>query len=275
MDSIRLSLAVQTPEFRQPFPVALLSGDFAEKMRKAAQFGAEGVELLTIDPAALDLSELRAAIARNGLQVAAIASGGLAYALDLTLLHPDPEKAALAQQRLHDLIGLAGHLGAGLVNIGSFRGWASQVDGDARGRLAELLYRAADAAAPRGVRLALEPLNRYEADLINNHVEGLAFIQQVNHPSLGLLLDTFHVNIEETSWTEPFAEGLAAGRLFHVHLGDNNRLPPGDGLIDFAAILATLRRGHYAGFLSAELWAKPDPDTAARRTISHMRKVMT
>ena len=84
-----------------------------------------------------------------------------------------------------------------MVTIGSFRGRASQVDGDARGRLAEILYRAAEAAAPRGVRLALEPLNRYESDLIDNHDEGLAFIQQVNHPSLGLLLDTYHVNIEE------------------------------------------------------------------------------
>ena len=274
MDPIRLSISVQTPEFQQPFPVALLSGDFAEKMRKAAQFGAEGVELLTIDPAALDWVALCSAIEGNGLRAAAVASGGLLYALGLSLLDPDPETAALALQRLHDLIDLAGHLKAEVVTIGSFRGRASPVNGDARGRLAEILYRAATAAAKRGVRLALEPLNRYESDLINNHSEGLEFIRQVNHPCLGLLLDTYHVNIEESSWTEPFAAALAAGRLFHVHLGDNNRLAPGDGLIDFAAILAALRRGGYAGFLSAELSPKPDPDTAARRTLSYMRGVM-
>ena len=153
MDPIRLSISVQTPEFQQPFPVALLSGDFAEKMRKAAQFGAEGVELLTIDPAALDVADLGSAIERNGLQVAAVASGGLLYALGLSLLHPDPEKASLAQQRLHDLIDLAGHLKAEVVTIGSFRGRASPVNGDARGRLAEILYQAATAAAKRGVRL--------------------------------------------------------------------------------------------------------------------------
>jgi 5-keto-L-gluconate epimerase len=275
LNPIRLSLAVQTPEFYQPFPVALLSGDFAEKMRKAAQFGADGVELLSINPADLVLTDLCSAINRHGLQVAAIATGGLAHTLGLTLLHQDSEKAALAQQRLFDLIDLARHLNAGLVTVGSFRGRASQVDGDGRGRLAEILYRAAEAAAPRGVRLALEPLNRYESDLINNHNDGLAFIQQVNHTSLGLLLDTYHVNIEESSWTEPFARVMAVGRLFHVHLGDNNRLPPGDGLIDFSAIINTLRQGKYAGFLSAELLAKPDPDTAASRTLSYMRKVMS
>ena len=82
-------------------------------------------------------------------------------------------------------------------------------------------------------------------------------------PRLGLLLDTFHVNIEERSWTEPFAALRAAGKLWHVHVGDNNRLAPGRGLIDFPAIVATLRRSGYDGYLSAELLARPDGDTAA------------
>jgi sugar phosphate isomerase/epimerase len=62
--------------------------------------------------------------------------------------------------------------------------------------------------------------------------------------------------------------------LWHVHLGDNNRLPPGCGLIDFRAIVATLREVGYSGYLSAELLARPDPDTAARHTLTYMRSLL-
>ena len=67
---------------------------------------------------------------------------------------------------------------------------------------------------------------------------------------------------------------MQAGKLWHVHLGDNNRLSPGDGMIDFAALVRTLHTLGYAGCLSAELLALPDPDTAARRTVEHIRPLL-
>jgi sugar phosphate isomerase/epimerase len=123
--------------------------------------------------------------------------------------------------------------------------------------------------------LVLEPLNRYESDIVNTTAEGLELIEQVGHPSLGLLLDTFHVNIEEASVYDCFRLAMAAGRLWHVHLGDSNRLPPGEGHLDFAGIVSTLAEAGYDGYLSAELLAKPDPDTAAERTIRTMRGIMS
>jgi sugar phosphate isomerase/epimerase len=156
------------------------------------------------------------------------------------------------------------------VTIGGFRG---RSNGDLQAallRLGETLGEAAVIAGGRGVRLALEPLNRYENDLIQNTAQGLAFLDQINHPALGLLIDTFHMNIEEASWTEPFVRVFEAGKLFHVHLGDNNRLPPGKGLIDFPSILQTLQSIGYQGFLSAELLALPDADSAAEATLAYM-----
>jgi sugar phosphate isomerase/epimerase len=67
---------------------------------------------------------------------------------------------------------------------------------------------------------------------------------------------------------------MAARKLFHVHLGDNNRLPPGQGLINFGEILWALRESGYTGWLSAELLAVPNPDTAAQQTMSHMAELM-
>jgi len=271
---MKLSLAIQTPDVGAAMPVALLTGSFEEKLAKAARMGADGVELMPADPAGLDAPTLGAALKRHGLAAAAIGSGGVKLSTGLTLLHADPDRARLAQARLGDLIEFAADVGAPLVTVGSFRGWLGPVGPAGREQLAAVLRRAGDRAAARGVRLALEPLNRYEADLVNTADEGLAFVEQVGHPAVGLLLDTYHVNIEETSWTEPFQRVMAAGKLWHVHLGDNNRLPPGRGLIDFAVIVATLREIGYVGWLSAELLGRPDPDTAAQQTLTTMRSLL-
>jgi sugar phosphate isomerase/epimerase len=271
---MKLSLAIQTPEVQPFIPVALLSGTFEEKLAKAAGWGADGVELMTADPLALDVEALRASLWRSGLAVAAIGSGAVTLAAGLTLLHPDPAKAGLAAARVRQLIDFAAAVGSPLVTVGSFRGRLASAGAEGRERLVAVLREAATYAEAHGVRLALEPLNRYEADIVTNAEEGLAFVDEVGHAGLGLLLDTFHVNIEETSWTEPFRRLVAADRLWHVHLGDNNRLAPGRGLIDFRAIVATLREAGYSGYLSAELLARPDPDTAARDTLAHMRSLL-
>lgn len=271
---IKLSLAIQTPEVGPLLPVALLSGSFEEKLGKAAAYGAQGVELMSVNPALLDADQIRRQLEQHALQAAAVSSGGIAMAAGLTLLHADALRASQARNRLNLLIEFAARVGAPLVTVGGFRGRLANLPAGQE-MLAQILAQAADLGARQGVRLVIEPLNRYETDFIRTAQEGLGFIEQLGHPNLGLLLDTFHVNIEERSWTAPFAQALAAGRLWHVHLGDNNRLPPGQGLIDFKAIVAALSAGGYPGYLSAELLALPDPDQAARLTIEHMRPILS
>ncbi|MSU73302.1 MAG: sugar phosphate isomerase/epimerase [Opitutus sp.] len=271
---MKLSVCVQTDEVPGTIPVALFSGSFAERARKAGAAGADGLELMPVNPGSLDAASLVATLRENRLEVAAISSGAIAFATGVTLLHPDTGIAARAQVLLRDLIALAAAVGAPLVTIGSFRGRLAPVGTAGRTRLAALLREGAEIGRQAGVRLVLEPINRYELDLVNTAAEGLAFIDVVGHLSLGLLLDTFHGNIEESSWTEPLRAALAAGKLWHVHVGDNHRLAPGRGVIDFPAIVRTLRAGGYQGFLSAELLARPDGDTAARQTLSHLRPLL-
>lgn len=271
---IRLALAIQTPEVPKIVPVALLQGSFEERLRKAAALRYDGVEIISTNPPELDQKGIKAQIRSLGLQVSAVASGGMAFAAGLTLLNPDPEIASVAYQRLLSLIDFAHFLEATVVTIGTFRGRAVGDKAGSLQRLGELLHAACEVAAPKGVRLALEPLNRFEGDLLHTVSETLAFIEQVDHAALGLLIDTFHINIEESSYTQPYQQALAAGRLFYAHLGDNNRRPPGQGLIDFKSILATLCHGGYQGWLSAELLPLPDPDQAARLTIEYIRPLL-
>ena len=121
--------------------------------------------------------------------------------------------------------------------------------------------------------MAIEPINRYETGLINTVASGLRLVDTIGLDNVGLLLDTFHMNIEEPSMIESM---VAAGeRLFHFHVADSNRWYPGAGHIDFNAIFSTLNSVGYQGFVSAEILPLPDPDTAAMKTVEYMRRKAT
>ncbi len=270
---MKLALCVQTPEIDTPGPVALLSGTFEERVRKAADLGVEGVELAPMNPAVLDAASIRELLQRHDLEVAAIASVSLGLS-GLTLLHPDPSVSAQARSRLDDLIRFAAAVGAPLVTVGSFRGRVGDSGAEGRARLARMLREAASFAEQQGVRLVVEPMNRFQADCITTAEEGLSFLQEIGHPAVGLLLDTNHMLTEETSWGEPFRRVMEAGRLWHVHLADSNRQAPGYGLIDFGLILQVLRDLGYTHYLSIEAFTKPDPDTAARDGVNHIRSLL-
>ena len=272
---MKLALATQTPEVDPPPPVALLSGTFPERMAKARDLGYDGVELMVARPQQVDAASLLDAVRRAGLEVAAIASGPIFMLDQITLVSASAEISRQASQRLTGLVDLAARMEAPLVTIGSFRGklaWAG--DPMARSRLLEMIREAADYAARSGVRLVIEPLNRYETDIIRNAGEGLAFLAELDHPDVGLLLDTFHMNIEEADTAAALIEVWQAGRLWHIHLGDSNRLPPGSGHFDFAALVRCLTALGYQGYLSAELLSLPDPDTAAVQTITALRRLL-
>ena len=275
---MKLSVVTTTPEVQAPVPVALLRGAFAERLERAVQLGYDGVELMAQRPAELDGADIAAQVSYCGLEIAAIGSGAIPFLDRLTLLAAEPGLRTAAEQRLHQLIDFAAAARAPLVTIGGFRGRLANMKGaspeEARRYLIEVLRRAAERARACGVRLALEPLNRYESDIVNSAADGLALLDEVGHSHLGLLLDTFHMNIEEPTYAGSIEQVMAAGRLWHIHLGDSNRLPPGQGHIPFGDIIAALRRSGYDGYLSAELFPRPDPDSAAAATAAYMRTVL-
>jgi sugar phosphate isomerase/epimerase len=105
------------------------------------------------------------------------------------------------------------------------------------------------------VRIALEPLNRYESHLINTVKEALEVVKRVGAENLGILFDTFHANIEEFSFGE--AIRVAGDRLFHVHLADSNRWVPGFGRLGFGEVWEALAAIGYRGSLVLECFPKP------------------
>jgi len=121
-------------------------------------------------------------------------------------------------------------------------------------------------------RVLLEPLNRYESRYLNTVADNAAVVDAVAHPNAGLIADTFHMSIEEA---DPAAALRAAGdRVVHVHLGDNNRLLPGHGRLDWPAIFAALRDIGYEGYVNLECSTEGDPSWSLPETAARLRSLM-
>ena len=111
-------------------------------------------------------------------------------------------------------------------------------------RSVERMKRLADMAADHGITLNMESLNRFEGYLINECYECVDYVKAVDKPNVKVMLDTFHMNIEEDSI--PDAIHLAGGLLGHFHVGEANRRPPRPGTrMDWAAIGQALKDIHY------------------------------
>ena len=251
--------------------LALLSGTFKEKVAKAAEMGYDGIELMVRDPALLDWEEIKTAIAEAGLEVPQIVTGELYGADGLCLVTADQDLYRRSRERTHSVIDMAAYLGS-MMNIGRLRGrleflgdvadpWKIVME-----RLGEVFSYARD----RGVRIAIEPINRNGTDFIFSAKDGMDLLRNLEFDNVGLMLDVAHMHIEDYS----IADGLrlAGEYLWHVHITDSNRRYPGSGDLDFDSIFAALRDMKYEGYVSAEILPYPDPDTAAQKTIEFLRR---
>lgn len=248
---------------------AVAKGDPRKIVSLLSELGYDGVEYSVIDPEILP--ELTEIALDRGLSVPAVGTGLNYVHLGLDLTSPDENIREKALKRLQDFIRYAGKAGVGGVIIGLIRGRgeAYNTPEKALDMLAHKVASLCKEANDTGVKLFLEPLNRYESKLINTVGEGLAFLQKVDCPSLYLLLDTFHMNIEEPVIEDSIR--LAGEKIGHFHVADSNRLAPGMGHLDFSSILVALRDAGYSGFVSAEVIIKPDLETTARLTLNTLK----
>ncbi len=241
-------------------------------MKRIAALGYDGVELAIRDPKLVDLAELARLASECGLTVPAIGTGQAWGEEGLSFTDPDPLVRRAAIERVQSHNPVAARFGA-VVIIGLIRGIVKPgvEAAQAMDWLVAALRECSAAARPHGVRLALEPINRYETTLINTAAQGLELVERVGADNFGLLLDTFHMNIEEADIQASIRR--CGPHIFHFHVADFNRWYPGAGHLDFKAILETLFAGGYAGWVSGEFLPRPDAETAAQKSITALRQL--
>ncbi|KPH62594.1 sugar phosphate isomerase/epimerase [Novosphingobium sp. ST904] len=130
-------------------------------------------------------------------------------------------------------------------------------------RCAEVHRRVLPVMAQAGITPALEPLNRFEAHLLNTCEQAIAYCERVGEGRMGILFDTFHANIEETDPVAALVALHASGHLTHVHISENDRGTPGQGHAPIRETIAALRGAGYDQWLTIEAFGRGVPELAA------------
>jgi sugar phosphate isomerase/epimerase len=256
------------------FEAVAFDGDYEQNFSRIADLGYDGVELAIRDPDLINLDQLISYLVRCKLKVPAIGTGQAWGEEHISFASSDPNVRDVAVKRIKRHIELATHLDA-LVIIGLIRGVTptGQTKEQSLRFVEDCLIDCLKAASEKGVFLVIEPINRYETDLVQNVAEALDLLDRIGSPHLRLLLDTFHMNIEEP---DILASIRCAGEhIRHVHVADSNRWYPGAGHLDFKKILAALGSTGYTGWISGEFMPLPDPNIAALKNIQYLESVFS
>ena len=234
-------------------------GTFA-RMKKS---GCDFVELLVPEPGELDLAETRKVLADHGLGVVLAARVNLSR----DLASADPVAAQAGVDYLKTCIEVAVALGAEIVGgplYGAplvFAGRPPQPvsETERKRRIDQVvagLKSAGKVAANQGIRFGIEPLNRFETDIANTTGHGLALADAVDLPSVGVMLDTFHMNMEDPDIAASIRR--AGKRMVHFQANENHRGFLGSGHIDWAAVARALHDIGYRGPITLEPFRRND-----------------
>lgn len=256
-------------------------------VERVAELGFDVLEVAVEEAGLLDSEALRDALERTGL--GCVVTGFCTEDRDLSSDDEEARRAGVEYaKRCIDLAATAGApLVAGPLHqaVGKARFVSPEERSAEFGRAAEGLREVADYAGARDISLALEPLNRWETNMLNTVEQGLALCDAVGRKNVGLLLDTFHQNIEEKRLGD--AIRAAGERVLHFHASENDRGVPGSGHVPWADVREALIDVKYDGVISLESFSSKipglaaavsmwrpfydDPDEFARAGLEHLR----
>ncbi len=268
---MKLSLVISTAD--ASFDALAFKGDLEKGMKMAKEIGYDAVEIAVRDPKVVDASKMNILKDEMRMEISAIGTGQAYLAEKLSLISEDEKLRLNAVERLKEHVDLSSKIG-GLIIIGLIRGFAGERDKKkVKEMFAEGVREVAKYAEKLGVKLVIEPLNRYESDYLNTADETAKVIKKIAMDNVGLLLDTFHMNIEEPVMEESIVKH--GDLLLHFHVADSNRWAPGYGHIDFNSIFETLFRIGYDGFVSVECLPLPGgAEISAREAHEFLSKLI-
>jgi D-psicose/D-tagatose/L-ribulose 3-epimerase len=227
-------------------------------IKKTAAAGFDVLEILLPPSREIDTTTVRKQLKENSIE--AVCSYNLPTDSHIPFY---PEKAlsdikwALDKAKELDSSILAGVLHSG---IGVFSG-AIKTETEEQ-TIVQVLSAAADHATRLGVTICIEPINRYESYICNVASDVLAFIEKVGSSSIGVHLDTFHMNIEEENFSDPVL--ISGKNLKHLHITESNRGMPGEGNVNWDDLFAALSKVNYQGALVLENFSSSIPGMAER-----------
>lgn len=246
----------------------LFRGDLCANIIKSKKYGFDAVELHIRNPKEIDAGEVNECCLKNGIVVSTIGTG-MSYTVDgLSITDLDTQKRKMALKRLKQYIDLAEELNCGII-LGSMRGKINPEYYEQHMAVyRESLLEIGNYAQRKGVPVYIESINRYEVNFHNTIEEMVNYIKSLDGVVFRILVDTFHMNIEEPKIEESIRK--YSRYIGHVHFADSNRKHPGAGHVDFVAVINALKEIGYSGYIAFEYLPYPDPDIAVQKGIEYV-----
>lgn len=263
--SLDLTYAVSTWLWTSPFTTESAAVLFP----KIKAMGYDAVEIAVEDPALIDAQAVSEALNEHGLR--AIVCGAFGPSRDLT--NEDPAVHQNCFNYIDQCLNLCNQWGAHFFAgpMYSAVGKARMLPPEEREKEWKLavknLRTVCEMAEAKGLQIALEPLNRFESDLVNTAKDVCRMVDDINHPAARIMLDLFHSNIEERD--PEAALRLIGDRLIHLQVSENHRGIPGTGTTAWAAWRRGLEAVGYNGAVSIESFTPNNKELAAAVCIWH------
>jgi D-psicose/D-tagatose/L-ribulose 3-epimerase len=226
------------------------NGDTAPAIcRQAAEIGFELIEVLMFDPATLDREATRRAIRETGLGLRL----GMALGPEADISSGDAATARRGEETVALALEIAADLGAPAVSgicYAAFNSYSAPQTARQVEQVAAALSRLDKRAGELGLRLGVEPVNRYETYMVNTLDQASALIERAGARHMFVHMDTFHMNIEEPDMAAAIARN--ASRLGYAHVADSHRGALGTGNFDLQGYFRALAAAGYEGDLTFE-----------------------
>jgi len=243
-----------------------------EAIKNSAEAGYGLIEIPALDPKSIDVEHTSKTLKEYGLKGAC--SLGLSFDADIN--NEDNEIAARGEARLMDALTVVEQLEGnylGGVVFSALGKYAKPTTPKAIDNATNALRRLAQEASKRGITVGLEPVNRYESNLINTGQQALDMISNIGEKNVVVHLDVYHMNIEEQDLITPV---IAAGsQLGYVHIGASHRGPLGTGNIDFDAFFGALAKIGYEGTITFESFSSTVVSPELSSTLGIWRNLWT
>lgn len=254
-----LSDMTSTPHFNEK--------DWEYLIEKSSKLGFNGIEILPQSAEEFPAKQLKEILERYGMKLCVIGTGAGKLLNNFTFTDPDITVRKKAIEYVSSLIQVAGEFNA-MILIGAMQGNTQQGVSRAQAMewLTESILQLANISIKNQIKLLLEPINRYESNLVNSLKQGAELIRGLSGISnVRLVGDIFHMNIEEANMQESIIENKEL--IAHYHIADSNRLAPGMGHTDFKSLAAAIRATGYDEYLSVECFTNNNSEVAMKKSI--------
>jgi D-psicose/D-tagatose/L-ribulose 3-epimerase len=246
--ALNIKYGVSTWLWTSPFSTQSIQQLFP----KIARMGFDVVEIAVEDPALIDIKKVKAGLDEYGLQVSIC--GAFGSSRDLTNESKQVQQTGI--DYIESCLDICAELGVEFFGgpMYSAVGKARMLKPDQRKAEWDLavnnLQLVSEMAAARNLKIALEPLNRFESDLVNTADDVVRMVNDINHPAAYVMLDSFHMSIEERDVEKAIV--TAGDRLIHLQVAENYRGTPGTGQTPWHAYRKGLERIGYEGIVTIE-----------------------